>query len=1821
MANDREEYDYILPTPATSTADQADDEYSYFSPLYWNTKQGKAKLEDGMFVGDTFMVNAADEADATPVYSQGERQDLSGVPDLKPSSVDLSAGFGNRFMLNMREMTGPQSFGRALVQPLAKQLTGAAGYDAEAADAAVNRGLAGTEREFVETRPWYDAPTTMQQLSELTAAIGGSVAGTVLDPTSAIGGVGKTFGQTFLRNAVPNALGDIFTQASNIDAGIQQEYDPNAEFYNPETQEFETEGPAYKAAPYSPLQTAIAFGLGGLIPALPQTPQLVRTISERMAQARQARIDAAAANPLPNGAAAPVPQYSEDLATALADPQVAAVLRANGIDPADPRFTAEALSEAGQKIEERLRAAGARTAAQPRTPADTRSKSPQAAGREVAGEVLRGRQREEAIAAGEVDPGFDPRAGAVREPVPGVIRLGQQDTTPAGGTATRVQGEPVGSAGVGAREGMRQAGLLDLDGAQRAEIEKEFGFVPPTAEMRLRMWRVLERERGAQAEADAKGAFRTSDAAASQPEGNLYSPPSRPVSEGVAAGRRLSAGASENRAAPRSPTDTEIVSGQPYARPASGTSDRPFRAVDDSTDNPAATRAFEDQQRQRADQMRAESIEDIERQWDRMRKKRAEDAGARTEYEERMRRAGERYNKKQTSSNKPGAPDRDGRWPIDDSGFVLSNKGGPIRFADQKQAAKWILNEGQRKSPDQNFEIHNHPVGDGFTVREHSRTAKPGAAGQRDGAGDAGAGGGNKTDAAQGPSGRNSGEPKRIGSGDRRSEPSEPEAGARRAGGEDGAGIRQEGGDASVRADDVGPRSGGYGPEQRRPLGEDPLDESALKPTPEEEAAFKERFAEDGRPVEEGTPDASFTRKGFSEDDEKFRGVDKSDAWPSRGEHPLDRVFKEAGDWEAKHVGGEMRPGESKGDAADRVWREYKKKYPGAIRVNAYSDLSGDAFNVRVYVPVKDLNPDESAVLSARKINNLRFSSNPFLDPEMWAPALRREMAGIKKDMETLDRAFKAKSKTKVFQALGDVAQTIGSSVRGFAYTLRNRYAKAGNDKAAKIIGQIIDNLATDPGTGRYVAEPYEWAVNRLSHGFTNRLGNILASIPVKDLESFGSMVAQGKKMTGVMAEVAPRLRKLLDEYHAYADKELKAAAKDRLARATTDAEKKAAKADLDAAGLGYTKNYFPRMLDEEAVRANAVDFQRDAASAYRKYFGMSAEDARKAALEWFERELGVGRTSFRHAGISPDASKSRVLPAQADALLDKWYVRDPYEALQSYFHRTTRFVEFTKRFGKNGEKLDGMFDDLVRAGVADRDISSLQLMVDSALGSMQRHTSSVAGSAVSWLQTIGIMRLLPRAVWSSIAEPMAYGARTGNAMDGLRALSDTFRQVFSSNALRDQRDIAEMFGIWGKAATEMMLESRFGGGNMTNFQRFALARFFHRSGLEALTNKQRIAGVRLMQDYIARLVRDTADAARATSSKQLLAELGIGEKELPLVRKLITGKKGRVGMADLLGDSEAAQAYTQAINRGIDEAIQNPKAVDRPIFANHPYGRLAYGIMSFMYSFTRNVLYRNAKQVSRAVSDPSLTYADRAQLAVGPAMGLFGLLTAQYTMAQWRDKLTNPTEAEERPKELSFLQYLSRAGVFGNLDPVINATLGARYERDFSGLLGGAYLSQYMQDLQRMSGLLPEPFGKNSDRTNTAEWNATRAAYNAIAVPAMSFGLSMAPGGPLLNVGYGALLASPISPLTPEASSAAATAIAGERPKRWNYQGGRGNENSEESEDTGDAEGSERVSQAAPAQPPATQLAAAEPVVQKGNKRYSIKRGADGEMIVEALA
>lgn len=2128
------------------------------------------------------------------------------APEYDGTIAGMFSSLLNRAQINAQDAGVTNNAGVVALQPLATGLTNLAGYDGDQANELMNQRTRKNQETYDLLRPWTDNPNFLPDMEgnpgallEFLAAAGGTVKGSLSDPTAAIGGAGKTLLRTFMNNAAGNAGGDVIGQIGNLLQGNSQVYDPTSEVYDPVTQSFvptqDAEGndkPAYKSKGYSPEQTLGAALFGGTLSAAPEATkaavEALKTLPGKIGEWVKARRTATAQ---PGAApAAEAPPTAEEVQAAIASPEIKAILDANGIDPNHPRYR-----ELADAVGARVNQNAARVAETPTTPQTSGSTNPIRAAKEVTKEVLDRRDLKEGVAAGEISSAY--LQTPLRPSIPEVLPMGQSRDIPSG-RSTAIQDAPTAATDPGLVAGMQAAGAVDLDLPKRMELLQKFGYVPESVEQRTALYRrmqaenssknqtsidvlqqgeagnngttriqsrpfdeqsaaiaesmvannkfdityeqaaeldkaygqipstvegrralytKLEEQRAAQAEADAKGQFNTSDEALSTPgkdETAIYEPASRPIPEGVAAGSREGAGSAENRAASRAPTDEEIVrfkemspqelSRLPaeeralanrvrngYARSSSGVGDRPYRGDSaapkfdedaalvrektlydamkakeakgaDATAERAALmkerernimdRAavakdtemrgkFEADAKAKAAAEKQAAIDDLINTWKRNEQRRKSDGGARDQYEERTRRAEETYSGNTKYSNRPKGQDSDGRWHIDENGFVLSQNGNPIKFADHPQAARWILH-AQKESPDQNFDIHNYPGSSGLTVWERSRTGKREGTGGNTGANARGSQSRGRGDEA-GTRPEDDGIDERArqyneSNGSERLGLPKPEPKAdggkpgKNAGGKGKGGKKaqaQPGPDAKAaekpgvsepvresvapkpdapkaeeptpKAAEAAVREEGYGPKEDKPLGTDPLKDKT-EPTPTEKRQFEERFTEDGvdregtpmngdgtksadaeKPPTKSTeepkdpftyvieealndkkgvgkittfgvkltvsrtnsggiqimvggvnkygdykraldqilsgarmladdvsvyfdiekhPDQAKALKsfeGFLEPDGKITakgtGNYKVDYEAARAADELDY----AGNWDANEYGTTKAPSPTAKANADPDAYLYKEilaattyvrgdqtlpfvahrnfEYNGTqFRATAgkEADLQimgpfneGDLLDVllalraqpgvekvkvlldgafaKEFMEPWGLTPVGKPLKDGSGYYNVDFGNGGVpgpspkvkptivysgIDPTLLWPAIKEEIKGIQAGIEELRAAFKGSTSLggtakAAFSGAVDIGRVAVSSIRGNLFTLRNRYK--GNEAAHKILVELTDHLADDPGSDRAVKTILEEAIRNRTNSLNSRIVNILRSIDPKDLETFGTAMAQGKAFNPT---VQGRVRKVLNDIHDEVSAALKEAAQDRLSRAKTPEERAAAKAALEEATLGYVKNYFPRQLDEEKISADTAGFIADATKEYQR-LGLSREEAKQAATQWMERELGLGKTAFAST-LVPSSVKGRVLPPSADARLNKWYERNPAIALPAYVHRMISFAENTRRFGLNGEKLDYQIDQLARAGMTQHDMSFLRMNIDSALGMFHRDSYSALNAGVSVIQTAGMLRVLPRVLWSSISEPIAYAARTGRAMDGLVAFGNTIRQVFDSGSMQDKRDIAEIIGVIN-SANHLHLVQNFGAvaptrknrvGRITNYVQ---SKFLERTGLTALTEFQRISGVPIMQEMINRLVRDHANPKKTKSAAHLLAELGLNEKDIGEIRTMLQGRNGNIRAVDIL-ESPAGKKYGDAVARGIMNTIQETKRVDKPVYANHPYVGLVYGITGFQRAFTRNLLYRQSKLLGHAAANVArgqMSASDAARLAIAPGIGMLTLLTTQYAMAKLRDQITNPTEAEQRPKELSNLQYMSRTGIFGNLDPYVNAGLSLKYNRDLSQMLAGPYMLGYLQDLQKMVALAPPPYGSNSPNSNTAEWNAARGLYTSIISPTVALGLSIAPGGPILTKGYGLLLNSPLgdvapalAPTTPEAAGAFATGVAGERPERWNYTG-QGSGNDSRGRGDSDRSGARgRTSDATPMGKAAT-VQMASNVVSESGKKYTIRKKEDGSMEVIA--
>lgn len=741
------------------------------------------------------------------------------------------------------------------------------------------------------------------------------------------------------------------------------------------------------------------------------------------------------------------------------------------------------------------------------------------------------------------------------------------------------------------------------------------------------------------------------------------------------------------------------------------------------------------------------------------------------------------------------------------------------------------------------------------------------------------------------------------------------------------------------------------------------------------------------------------------------------------------------------------------------------------------------------------------------------------LDPAV--KAIKREIDGFKSDLDQVKADVKGfSSSASPAAALDTAARTLRKVWWSNTAAIR---AVADKYKDVPEVRQLADWIGTDPGRGRVVEQTYERAVQMRAMGMANRLQNILGDKVKPALETKVADVLAGRaRALGGTAEeeMARRMRKLLDEQHDYMKE-----------------------AGLD---VGYVKGrYYPRVVDEDAVMKDAAGFKAKAAEVYRR-MGLDAKEAEQAGEDWYARILGVSDGAYMTGLASSRHTKGRTLPPEADRILADFYVKDPRANLTAYFRQTSRAAEFARRFGADGSKADELFNSMLKKGVPPKEVENLRHHFESATGQLYATRPDAGASALSWIQTAGVLRLLPRAVISSSVEALSVGVRAHDVGAGFKALADSYATVFGLREHDDMTKAAEMLGIVGDAMNDLVISSQFGGEVGGQLQRKILARFFRVTHLHQITEAQRLAAARVGQGMIRTLLQDMEGGKRQKSAARLLAELGMDEAGAKSVGKWLAGNGGMPPLAELTGTKREAVLYRTALQRFVDESIQNPTAADRPQWANHPFGRLAYGITSFMFSFTRNVLVRTARETGEGLLGKGYTLEDRARL-LAPAVALGVLTAAQSEVSELRDQLLSPQAYAQRTKAQQLVTNLSRSGAFGNADPFINIAMSARYNRDLTSTLTGPYLTAYLDSISKLTiGLIPKSLGgPNTPNTNNAEWQAAKAGYDMVVAPSIAAAASYAPGGPILRLGYGAGM---VAASSPGASAAFADKVAGPR-------------------------------------------------------------------------
>lgn len=1046
---------------------------------------------------------------------------------------------------------------------------------------------------------------------------------------------------------------------------------------------------------------------------------------------------------------------------------------------------------------------------------------------------------------------------------------------------------------------------------------------------------------------------------------------------------------------------------------------------------------------------------------------RYEQARADQQYQDFSSRARESY-KGQEAKGSPVAAEKDAesRFPTDEFGFVKSDKGGPVRFGDQKQAAKWILNVGHKESPDQIFEIANGPKG-GFTVRETGRGGPPAEAGAK----------------------------------------VEPEA-------------------------PKGPAPGGRGEAQRPPPQSDaaPAAPPAGKAPPEAPAA--------GAPKDDGFRQMA---DGFAKRHDAAERV-RAPGFAEPHEAAAARAGEMNDDELTAAIGAS---GKAREDLAAAHGVDYKTWTAQQDRVRRAHNTLTDEEMRRTRARIKEIDDridaraQPKAEMSDEQVKDLykkhfgpgrKLYSNP-LDPEaIHEELVKPAIEGMKKGVKALLNSTALSSARNAVEAgrrvMNEGILPVADAVRNYG----GKYKNAGKEDASNAIHEMADLMSTDPGSGKAGPEPLDYAALRQGNARFKPMSNVLS-----DWKKAGATSEDIRRaMTGGRVKfderhLVPRLRRMLDQHLQY----------------------------LRDAGLdvGEAKNFFPRDPDATLV---AKEPDRFVDAAERVYRAEGAADPRAAAEAWKDEVLTRGALHVSRtpgATLTTKSTRERVFKtAAADRELAP-FMQDAEASLANYMARTSRQAEFARRFGPKGEKLDALFDRMHKGGVIPDDLNHVRHLADTGLGLLPGTKPTPVGTASGWVATIYTMHTLARTLFSQITEPLVVGVTTGDWREGAKSFGEYFSPIWEKGRLNraELRERYELLGVVKDIMQDGIQLNRYGfEGQEAQKQGNLLTKFFRATGVTQITDFQTISAAKIGENRLRTLLGRMGADNNAPTLRALAQEFGLDEQAAKSVHAW-TQKYGDrpPPVSDTLGGSKEGDKYAAAVYRFATQNVQNPHPVDKAAAASDPHYRQAYAITGFLYAFSRKVLGKMYRDVAHAATAEDYTLSQRAAGVIGPAFAYGLYMYASGLTWKLRQKVTNPEGYAQLTGGQKMANVLSANQAAGVAQPWIDLYMGVtgRYGRDFSSAYAGPYMTNALGDVANMV----KGIQGGSEKTNTTEWNGTRAAYRAGAASVMmryltELSADLTPGGVLTRAGVFAAMQVVAAPQT---SRLVADKIAGEHKPR----------------------------------------------------------------------
>lgn len=535
---------------------------------------------------------------------------------------------------------------------------------------------------------------------------------------------------------------------------------------------------------------------------------------------------------------------------------------------------------------------------------------------------------------------------------------------------------------------------------------------------------------------------------------------------------------------------------------------------------------------------------------------------------------------------------------------------------------------------------------------------------------------------------------------------------------------------------------------------------------------------------------------------------------------------------------------------------------------------------------------------------------------------------------------------------------------------------------------------------------------------------------------------------------------------------------------------------------LGNVKDYYPAVYDSRRISESREAFVKDATRAYAieldklsdadlaKEAGVLPDDlqtplpgfpgfdrktlidgiAKAKAEALHHNHLFGGEGDFgsifgeaTRAGAE-NPSDSRVFGKEAQTIMAKWQVADPFHVVTRYIGNSVKRSEIVRRFGADGKKWGEMRKAMLAEGVPTETVEEMRQLVRLAAGVGIPPRGRTAQGVLDTVTLMTAASAMGRGFLNNLVEPVSMGIRTGNPGTMLRAYAETWgrflREVPALSPAIKER-IGDTF--WQKYGEHIgTIHNSIEDAWMTNHSmdidadqanpamRWITNRVYKANLMDASENAKQQASHAIGYAFIKDLAKwskgehwmnKTFGVDPKQSVSDQLNELGVPpEKHAEFADWVadLDKAKGDDLMAKMTENSEMARLHREAMTRFSYQSSVRSSRAHRPVFQDDLFGKTLLQLMNFSYSYAAEVnsrVYDMAKQgVTASPEGKDYNAADRVRL-LGPAAGAIFAIAAYRGLLELKD-LLYPTESTEKrakdPAALKWANAASYAGVFG---------------------------------------------------------------------------------------------------------------------------------------------------------------------------------------------